>query len=252
MFWLKHQLQKSSENQSFPADRHRGVTTCRVVEPHFDHVSGRTRVHMVRVRRRREGVKIAIIEDEVILAMALTLMLEDWGHQVIGTADTEIGAMVLVKDERPDLVVMDIRLGRRDNGLRAARLIRASSNVPIVFCTAYADSPRSRRRLQPSATPISSASRWTRTSSNGCCAASTSAAARSSARRPSLRRAFSAGVERPLEHIPSGRNRPDGICLLQQISPVRAFPFRWNRARRAMGQGTTVRARFPLNGNRSS
>jgi CheY-like chemotaxis protein len=85
-------------------------------------------------------VKIAIIEDEVILAMALTLMLEDWGHQVIGTADTEIGAMVLVKDERPDLVVMDIRLGRRDNGLQAARLIRASSNVPIVFCTAYADS----------------------------------------------------------------------------------------------------------------
>lgn len=86
-------------------------------------------------------MKIAIIEDEVILAMALTLMLEDWGHQVVGTADTEIGAMVLVKDERPDLVVMDIRLGRRDNGLRAARLIRASSDVPIVFCTAYADSP---------------------------------------------------------------------------------------------------------------
>jgi CheY-like chemotaxis protein len=96
---------------------------------------------MVKAIRRREGVKIAIIEDEVILAMALTLMLEDWGHQVVGTADTEIGAMVLVKDERPDLVVMDIRLGRRDNGLRAARLIRASSSVPIVFCTAYADSP---------------------------------------------------------------------------------------------------------------
>ena len=86
-------------------------------------------------------MKIAIVEDEVILAMALTLMLEDWGHQVVGTADTEIGATVLVKDERPDLVIMDIRLGRRDNGLRAARLIRASSDVPIVFCTAYADSP---------------------------------------------------------------------------------------------------------------
>jgi len=85
-------------------------------------------------------VKIAIVEDEVILAMALTLMLEDWGHQVVGTADTEAGAMVLAKDERPDLVIMDIRLGRRDNGLRAARLIRASSDVPIVFCTAYADS----------------------------------------------------------------------------------------------------------------
>jgi CheY-like chemotaxis protein len=86
-------------------------------------------------------VKIAIVEDEVILAMALTLMLEDWGHQVIGTADSEAGAMVLVKDERPDVVVMDVRLGRRDSGLQAARLIRASSgDVPIVFCTACADS----------------------------------------------------------------------------------------------------------------
>jgi hypothetical protein len=34
-----------------------------------------------------------------------------------------------------------------------------------------------------------------------------------------------------LEHIPSGRNRPDGICLLQQLSPVRAFPMGWNRLR---------------------
>ena len=84
-------------------------------------------------------MKVAIVEDEVILAMALTLMLEDWGHQVVGTADSEAGAMVLVKDERPDVVLMDIRLGRRDNGLHAARLIRASSDVPIVFCTAYAD-----------------------------------------------------------------------------------------------------------------
>jgi CheY-like chemotaxis protein len=86
-------------------------------------------------------VKLAIVEDEVILAMALTLMLEDWGHQVVGTADSEAGAVVLVKSEHPDAIVMDIRLGRRDSGLRAARLIRATSDIPIVFCTAYADCP---------------------------------------------------------------------------------------------------------------
>jgi CheY-like chemotaxis protein len=86
-------------------------------------------------------VKLAIVEDEVILAMALTLMLEDWGHQVVGTADSEAGALVLVKSERPDAVVMDVRLGRRDSGLRAAHLIRAISDIPIVFCTAYADCP---------------------------------------------------------------------------------------------------------------
>jgi CheY-like chemotaxis protein len=84
-------------------------------------------------------VKLAIVEDEVILAMALTLMLEDWGHQVVGTADNEASAFALFTAEQPDALVMDVRLGRKDSGLRAAGLIRSLSNVPIVFCTAYAD-----------------------------------------------------------------------------------------------------------------
>jgi len=86
-------------------------------------------------------VKLAIVEDEVILAMALTLMLEDWGHEVVGTAESEASALALLEGAQPDAVLMDIRLGRRDSGLRAAGLIRAVSDVPIVFCTAYADTP---------------------------------------------------------------------------------------------------------------
>lgn len=85
-------------------------------------------------------MKLAIVEDEVILAMALTLMLEDWGHQVVGTADTEAAALALVDSERPDAVLMDIGLGRKESGLRAAQIIRESNDIPIVFCTAYADS----------------------------------------------------------------------------------------------------------------
>lgn len=84
-------------------------------------------------------MKLAIVEDEVILQLALTLMLEDWGHEVVGTADSETGALALFASEQPDAVVMDIRLGRNDSGLRAAGLIRSLSDVPIVFCTAYAD-----------------------------------------------------------------------------------------------------------------
>ncbi len=86
-------------------------------------------------------MKLAIVEDEVILAMALTLMLEDWGHQVVGTADSETSALALFQATQPDAVVMDVRLGRKDSGLRAANLIRSLGDVPIVFCTAYADTP---------------------------------------------------------------------------------------------------------------
>lgn len=84
-------------------------------------------------------MKLAIVEDEVILTMALTLMLEGWGHEVVGTADSEAGAATLVGATRPDAVLMDVRLGRRESGVVAARLIRRDLDVPIVFCTACAD-----------------------------------------------------------------------------------------------------------------
>ena len=84
-------------------------------------------------------MKLAIVEDEVILAMALSLMVEGWGHEVVGTADSEATAVALVGASRPDAVLMDIRLGRGDSGMTAARLIRRDLDVPVVFCTAYAD-----------------------------------------------------------------------------------------------------------------
>jgi CheY-like chemotaxis protein len=91
--------------------------------------------------REGRGLKLVIVEDEVILAMALSLMLEEWGHQVVGSADSEAGAVALVQSVRPDAVIMDIRLGRKDCGVRATRRIRESDDLPIVFCTAYADNP---------------------------------------------------------------------------------------------------------------
>lgn len=100
-----------------------------------------TRSPIVQRETEEWVLKLAIVEDEVILAMALTLMLEDWGHEVVGTADSEASALALFETAQPEAVLMDIRLGRRDSGLRAAGLIRALSDVPIVFCTAYADTP---------------------------------------------------------------------------------------------------------------
>ena len=85
-------------------------------------------------------MRLAIVEDEVILTMALTLMLEGWGHEVVGTADSEASAVAMVGSARPDAVLMDIRLSQQECGLTAARIIRRDVDVPIVFCTAYADS----------------------------------------------------------------------------------------------------------------
>ena len=80
-----------------------------------------------------------IVEDELLFAEALTAFVEDLGYQVLATADTEQGAIEVVREHQPDVVLMDVQL-MNGNGVGAAIMIRESSNVPIVFCSSYATS----------------------------------------------------------------------------------------------------------------
>jgi two-component system, response regulator PdtaR len=81
---------------------------------------------------------IVIVEDDVLFAQALTGLVGDLGYRVLATAGTEEGAVRVVSEHRPDVVLMDVKL-MGGNGLRAASTIRQTSQVPIVFCTSYAD-----------------------------------------------------------------------------------------------------------------
>jgi CheY-like chemotaxis protein len=79
-----------------------------------------------------------IVEDESVFAQALTAFVEDLGYRVLATADTEQGAIDVVCARRPDVVLMDVSL-IDGNGVGAAIMIRERTNVPIVFCSSYAD-----------------------------------------------------------------------------------------------------------------
>ena len=78
-----------------------------------------------------------IVEDELLFAQALTAFLEDLGYQVLATADSEEGAVQVVCERRPDVVLMDLKL-LDGNGVGAAIMIRENFKVPIIFCTSYA------------------------------------------------------------------------------------------------------------------
>jgi two-component system, response regulator PdtaR len=54
--------------------------------------------------------KVLIVEDEPIVAEAMSQFLENAGHEVVGIARDEVSAICETVAERPDLVLMDIRL----------------------------------------------------------------------------------------------------------------------------------------------
>jgi CheY-like chemotaxis protein len=76
--------------------------------------------------------RILIVEDEPVSALALGETVIALGHQLAGYATTAVDALKRAAAERPDLVLIDIGLGRND-GLWAAARIREAHGLPVVF-----------------------------------------------------------------------------------------------------------------------
>ncbi len=81
-----------------------------------------------------------IVEDESLIAEELRDRLSRLGFSVIAAVDTAEEGIAIATRDRPDLVLMDIRLKGTKDGIEAAREIRQRFDVPIVYLTAYSDS----------------------------------------------------------------------------------------------------------------
>ncbi len=81
--------------------------------------------------------KILVVEDEGLIAHDIADRLAALGHQVVATAATAEEA--IERAAGADLVLMDIRLDGRADGIEAAAAIRARYHLPVVFLTAHAD-----------------------------------------------------------------------------------------------------------------
>jgi signal transduction histidine kinase len=83
---------------------------------------------------------ILIVENEAIVAVDLANKLRRLGYNISGTLWRGEDAVNLARELRPDLVLMDIRLAGRIDGIEAAEQIRAECDVPVIYLTAYSDS----------------------------------------------------------------------------------------------------------------
>jgi DNA-binding response OmpR family regulator len=84
---------------------------------------------------RGDGYVIAIIEDEELIRKSLVMNLELEGFKVITASDGEEG-ITLINQSKPDLIIMDVMMPRKD-GLQACREIRmAGISTPLILLTA--------------------------------------------------------------------------------------------------------------------
>jgi CheY-like chemotaxis protein len=85
--------------------------------------------------------RLLIVEDELMVAWSLVETAQELGWKVCATVTTQQAAIEAALHLKPDAILMDYRLGDGD-GLAAARRIREASDLPIIFCTAYASGLR--------------------------------------------------------------------------------------------------------------
>mgnify|MGYP001234554718 CR=1 FL=1 len=85
----------------------------------------------------KDKKKIFITEDEFIVSKNLESKLIALGYNVIGTSVSGELAIEKIRKEQPDLVLMDIMLAGKMDGIETASLIRSEYDIPIIFLTAY-------------------------------------------------------------------------------------------------------------------
>ena len=80
--------------------------------------------------------RILIIEDEALVAMELRLVLEDLGHEVVGSAADARTARNLVKEIEVDLALVDIHLSDGPTGVELGRCLAQDDGVTVLYMTA--------------------------------------------------------------------------------------------------------------------
>ncbi len=83
--------------------------------------------------------RILIVEDERIIAEDIKKTLETLGYIVTSIEASRKGALKKAEKDKPDLVLMDIMLQRKMEGVQAAEQIRSQFGIPVVYLTAYTD-----------------------------------------------------------------------------------------------------------------
>jgi two-component system, response regulator PdtaR len=83
--------------------------------------------------------KILIVDDEAIITMQLEERLSAMGYSVAGMAATGEEAIRKANQLKPDLILMDIVMPGKINGIEAAKKISEEQDIPVVFVTSYAD-----------------------------------------------------------------------------------------------------------------
>ena len=86
------------------------------------------------------GLRILIVEDEVLVGMFLSDVLLDLGHTITGTAESVDSALAVAAQQPSDLAFVDLGLAGKGDGIEAARLLRERHGMRTILMSGASES----------------------------------------------------------------------------------------------------------------
>jgi DNA-binding response OmpR family regulator len=87
-------------------------------------------------------MRILVVEDEALIALEITMILEQMGHEVVGVAADRAEALEMARDCPPDLALVDLHLADGRTGAEVARGVRREHNAGVLLVTSHSDLAR--------------------------------------------------------------------------------------------------------------
>jgi CheY-like chemotaxis protein len=78
---------------------------------------------------------VLVIEDDFLIAIHITALVEEAGATSVAVADTEQGAIDAARDRKPDIIMSDVKLALGTGPLAVQAIILEHGAVPVIFIT---------------------------------------------------------------------------------------------------------------------
>lgn len=79
-----------------------------------------------------QALRVLVVEDEAIIGMLFSELLEEMGHSVVAVAATEDAAVAAALEHKPDLMIVDARL-QEGSGIGAVDKVLLNGFIPHIF-----------------------------------------------------------------------------------------------------------------------
>ena len=84
-------------------------------------------------------LKIGVVEDELVIGRTIANTLSELGYSHCGPAINYTEALEMLEQEKPDLLLLDIQLSGKKNGIDVAQKLNELFQIPFIFLTANSD-----------------------------------------------------------------------------------------------------------------